>query len=145
FVIVALLLMRDMPVARTAIEIGSRSDVSWRAAAEGLRFVFRSPLMRSTMLLDFFATFFASATALLPIFAQDILHVGASGYGWLFAAPAVGSVTTSAAMVPLIDRVDDRGRLLLWAVAIFGLATVGFGVSRSFWLTFVCLAMVGAS
>mgnify|MGYP003694426895 CR=1 FL=1 len=54
---------------------------------EGLRFVFRSPLIRSTMLLDFFATFFSSAMALLPIFAQDILRVGAEGYGWLYAAP----------------------------------------------------------
>ena len=62
------------------------------AALEGLRFVFRSPLIRSTMLLDFFATFFSSATALLPIFAQDVLGVGARGYGWLYAAPAAGAV-----------------------------------------------------
>ena len=68
------------------------SDFSVAAALEGLRFVFRSPLIRSTMLLDFFATFFSSATALLPIFAQDVLHVGARGYGWLYSAPAVGAV-----------------------------------------------------
>ncbi len=73
FVIVALLMMRDVP-ARQASEGGSRDDVSWHAALEGLRFVFRQPLIRSTMLLDFFATFFSSATALLPIFAQDILQ-----------------------------------------------------------------------
>ena len=92
-VIVALLMMRDVP-ARQAIRGPStdgsrrgRNDVSWHAALEGLRFVFRSPLIRSTMLLDFFATFFSSATALLPIFAQDILRVGANGYGWLYAAP----------------------------------------------------------
>ena len=78
FVIVALLMMRDVP-ARQPSEGGSRDDVSWHAALEGLRFVFRSPLIRSTMLLDFFATFFSSATALLPIFAQDILHVGPRG------------------------------------------------------------------
>src|SRR5262249_17758075 len=89
FVIVALLMMRDVPKTKLAADEGARNDVSWKAATEGLRFVFQSPLMRSTMLLDFFATFFASATALLPIFAQDILHVGATGYGWLFAAPAV--------------------------------------------------------
>ena len=65
------------------------------AALEGLRFVFSAPLIRSTMLLDFFATFFSSATALLPIFAQDILQVGAQGYGWLFAAPAVGALVAS--------------------------------------------------
>ena len=71
--IVALLMMRDVP-KRAPSEAGSRDDVSWHAALEGLRFVFRSPLIRSTMLLDFFATFFSSATALLPIFAQDILQ-----------------------------------------------------------------------
>src|SRR5205814_2093659 len=115
------------------------------AALEGLRFVFRSPLIRSTMLLDFFATFFSSATALLPIFAQDILRVGAKGYGWLYAAPAVGAVVTSAAMVPLTDRIERRGPTLLWAVAGYGLATAIFGLSRSFWLTFACLAMTGAT
>src|SRR6185503_13344314 len=61
FVIVALLMMRDVPKTEGSTETGTRTDVSWKAAAEGLRFVFRSPLMRSTMLLDFFATFFASA------------------------------------------------------------------------------------
>src|SRR5207249_5414008 len=70
FVAVALLMMRDLP-KRAPSEAGSRDDVSWHAALEGLRFVFRSPIIRSTMLLDFFATFFASATALLPLFAQD--------------------------------------------------------------------------
>jgi MFS family permease len=144
FVIVALLMMRDMP-AREVSEAGSRNDVSWHAALEGLRFVFRAPLIRSTMLLDFFATFFSSATALLPIFAQDILQVGAKGYGWLYAAPAAGALLTSAAMVPMTDRIQRRGPTLLWAVAGYGLATVVFGISRSFWLTFACLALTGAT
>jgi MFS family permease len=119
--------------------------VSLHAALEGLRFVFRSPLIRSTMLLDFFATFFSSATALLPIFAQDVLHVGAKGYGWLYAAPASGAVITSAIMVPMTERIERRGPTLLWAVSGYGLATVIFGLSRSFWLTFFCLAMTGAT
>jgi len=144
FVIVALLLMRDVP-ARPPSESGSRDDVSLHAALEGLRFVFRSPLIRSTMLLDFFATFFSSATALLPIFAQDILRVGAKGYGWLYAAPAAGALMSSAAMVPMTERIERRGVVLLWAVGGYGLATVVFGLSRSFWLTFVCLALTGAT
>ncbi len=143
FVIVALLMMRNMP-ARQLSEEGSHDDVSWHAALEGLRFVFGQPLIRSTMLLDFFATFFSSATALLPIFAQDILKVGAKGYGWLYAAPAIGAVATSALMIPLTPRIKHRGPVLLWAVAVFGLATVLFGFSRWFWLTFVCLAFTGA-
>ena len=143
-VIVALLMMRDVPAVERAAG-GSKDDVSLHAALEGLRFVFRSPLIRSTMLLDFFATFFSSATALLPIFAQDILRIGAQGYGWLYAAPAAGAMVTSALMVPLTDRIDRRGPVLLWAVAGYGLATVVFGLSRSFWLTFFCLAMTGAT
>jgi len=145
FVIVALLMMRDVPKTKLTAGEGARNDVSWNAALEGLRFVFKSPLMRSTMLLDFFATFFASATALLPIFAQDVLQVGATGYGWLFAAPAVGSFVTSLALVPLVDKIRRRGPSILWSVAGHGVATIVFGFSRSFWLTFLCLAMVGST
>jgi len=141
FVIVALLLMRDLP-RRAA---GAPSEISWHAAREGLRFVFRTPLIRSTMLLDFFATFFASATALLPIYAQDILHVGAQGYGLLSAAPSVGAMLAGLAMVPLIDRIDRRGHTLLYGIVGYGLATVVFGLSRSFAMTFLCLALTGAT
>jgi MFS family permease len=121
------------------------SGITWGAALEGLRFVFAQPIVRSTMLLDFIATFFASATALLPIFAQDILHVGARGYGWLYAAPSVGAAVTGLAMAYAIDRVERRGVVLLWSIAAYGTATVVFGISRSFWLTLLCLAGVGAA
>jgi MFS family permease len=144
FVIAALLMMRDLPEKQLSAS-GKKDEVSFHAALEGLRFVFRSPLIRSTMLLDFFATFFSSATALLPIFAQDILHVGAKGYGWLYAAPAAGALMMSAVMIPMTERIERRGPVLLWAVAGYGLATVVFGISRSFWLTFFCLAMTGAT
>lgn len=144
-VVAALLMMRNPPERQPADTGARREDVSFRAALEGLRFVFRSPLIRSTMLLDFFATFFSSATALLPIFAQDVLRVGARGYGWLYAAPAAGAVVTSAVMVPMTERIQRRGPTLLWAVFGYGIATVIFGVSRSFWLTFFCLAMTGAT
>ena len=140
-VILALWAMRGVP----PLAAGSRGDISLRAARDGLRFVFRDPMIRSTMLLDFFATFFSSATALLPIFAQDILRVGAQGYGWLYAAPSVGALVTGAAMVRLVDGIRRRGVVLLWAVAAYGLATVLFGLSRSFWLTFACLALSGAA
>jgi MFS family permease len=145
FVIAALLMMRDVPKTKLSTGEGARNDVSWKAATEGLRFVFKSPLMRSTMLLDFFATFFASATALLPIFAQDILHVGATGYGWLFAAPAVGSFITSLALVPLVEKIRRRGESIIWSVIGHGAATIVFGMSRSFGLTFLCLALVGST
>lgn len=131
--------------ARRAESRDARDDVSLGAALEGVRFVFRSPLIRSTMILDFLATFLASATALLPIFAQDILHVGPRGYGWLFAAPAVGAFITSIALVPLLEHIERRGMSIIWSVVGHGVATIVFGVSRSFWLTFSCLTLVGAT
>jgi MFS family permease len=149
-VIAALLMMRDVeragrPAVNAAGEEVKKAQFTLHAAMEGLRFVFRAPLIRSTMLLDFFATFFSSATALLPIFAQDVLQVGAEGYGWLYAAPAVGAMATSAVLVSIADRIERRGPTLLWAVAGYGVATVIFGISRSFWLTFACLMLTGAT
>ena len=141
FVLVALLRMRDVPVIAT----NERAAASFGAAREGLRFVFSSPIIRATMLLDFAATFFASATALLPIFAQDVLHVGASGYGWLYAAPSIGSLLAGAIMIRLVDRIERRGVVLLWAIAAYGMATLAFGLSKMFWLTFFCLAVAGAA
>ena len=141
FVLVALFLMRDVP----AVAADERSGATLHAAREGLRFVFSSPILRATMLLDFAATFFASATALLPIFAQDVLHVGANGYGWLYAAPAVGSLLAGAVLVRTIEQIERRGVVLLWAIVAYGVATVAFGMSREFWLTFAALAISGAS
>ena len=141
FVLVALVLMRNVPV----IDASERAQASFGAAREGLRFVFASPIIRSTMLLDFIATFFASATALLPIFAQDILHVGARGYGLLSSAPSVGAILASLVMVRVIDHIDRRGQVLLWAISVYGLATVVFGFSQVFLLSFLCLAMTGAA
>jgi MFS family permease len=146
-VVIGALLMMRMPPAPVgeAEGAGIRGNFTVAAALEGLRFVFRAPLIRSTMLLDFFATFFSSATALLPIFAQDVLHVGARGYGWLYAAPAVGAVVASALMIRGVDWIERRGYVLLVSIAVYGAATVAFGVSRAFWLTFGCLAVTGAA
>jgi MFS family permease len=138
FVIAALLMMRGVPPRAGE----GKGAISFAAAWEGLRFVFEAPLIRSSMLLDFFATFFASATALLPIFAQDILHVGARGYGLLSAAPSVGAAITSVVMVAFVSRIDRRGPPVT-SIAIYGAATAsGY---RAFWLTFGCLAATGAA
>jgi MFS family permease len=140
-VLVALAAMRDVPEP----PVEERSPVSMRAAAEGLRFVFRAPLIRGSMFLDFFATFFASATTMLPIFVQDVLKVGPRAYGWLYAAPAVGALLAGLFMVGAVDKIERRGRALFWSVAAFGLATVGFGVSRWFPLSYLFLALTGAT
>ena len=132
----ALLLMRDLPPARPP----DRRAISAKSLGEGLRFVFGTPLLRATMLLDGLATFFCSATALLPLFAQDVLQVGPRGYGWLFAAPSIGAVMASAVMIRLAGRIRRRGVVLLSAVAIYGVATIAFGLSRTFWPMFLALA-----
>jgi MFS family permease len=82
---------------------------------------------------------------LLPLYAQDILNVGANGYGWLYAAPAAGAIITSAIMVRAVDAIERRGAVLAASVIGYGLATVAFGVSRQFWVSFLCLALTGAT
>jgi MFS family permease len=94
------------------------------------------------MLLDFIATFFSLATALLPIYAQDILHVGEIGYGWLSAAQAVGAAL-AAGVVSQLDDIKRQGPVLLSSVVIYGLATIAFGLSTGFAAAFIALAFVG--
>ncbi len=114
------------------------------ALKEGLSFVFSTPIMVWTMALDFFATLFSGAMSMLPIFADKVLGVGTTGYALLRAAPAVGafvgSVGTSVRSLP-----RRQGPLLLWSVAGYAIATIVWGLSRSFWLTFAALALTGFS
>ena len=141
-VIVALLLMKASGDPERDGDSGSA--LSFGALKEGLRFVWNTPIIVQTMTLDFAATFFASATLLLPIFAQERLHVDARGYGLLAAAPAIGSVITALVMAR-IGSFSKQGRLVVVSVAIFGLATAGFGVSTVFWFSLLMLAVTGAA
>jgi len=120
------------------------SRVSFSALKEGLAFVRKTPIIVQTMTLDFAATFFASATALLPIFADKILNVGARGFGLLSAAPAIGAVITGLAMARL-GTFRRQGKLVIGSVAVFGLATMAFGLSRMFWFSLLMLALAGAA
>jgi len=141
-VIAALIAMRTGGTLETDGQ--RRNAVSLDALKEGLKFVWRTPIIVQTMTLDFAATFFASATLLLPIFAQEVLHVDARGYGFLSAAPAIGSVLTALVMAR-IGTFRRQGRLVVVSVAIFGLATAAFGVSRVFWFSLLMLAVTGAA
>jgi MFS family permease len=141
-VIGALIAMRTS--GSLAVEGERRNAVSLEALKEGLKFVWRTPIIVQTMTLDFAATFFASATLLLPIFAQEVLHVDARGYGFLAAAPAIGSVVTALIMARM-GTFRREGRLVVVSVSIFGLATAAFGLSRFFWLSLGLLALTGAA
>jgi MFS family permease len=114
-----------------------------KSLLEGMEFVRGNKLILSAISLDLFAVLFGGATALLPIYAADILRAGAQGLGWLRAAPSVGSVTM-ALVLAHSPRIHRAGKALLWAVAGFGAATIVFGLSRSLWLSLAMLALVGA-
>ncbi len=123
-----------------------RSRLSgWRSSvSEGLSFVIHQPIIMSSMLLDFFATFFSSATVLLPLFSKQILQVDVVGYGWLVAAPSVGAALV-ALLLAFAQQIRRQGLMLLSAVAGFGVATVIFGLSRTFWITYAALVLTGAT
>lgn len=110
--------------------------------AEGVAFLRRQPVLLGAMSLDLFSVLFGGAVALLPIFASDVLHVGPEGLGALRAAPAAGAVVMSLWLAhrPPMQR---AGRSLLLSVAIFGMAMIGFALSRNFALSLGLLALSG--
>lgn len=138
-VILSLIFIHYRPVSRPTTRI------SLAAAIEGLKFVASNRILISTMLLDFFATFFASSRTLLPIFATDVLHSGEIGFGLLSAADSVGAVITSLIMAWLNpSRFKHPGIVLLVAVFFFSCFTILFGFSTALPLSLFCLFMTGA-
>lgn len=110
----------------------------------GIRYVRRNRILLGSISLDLFAVLFGGATALLPVYASDVLHVGPWGLGVLRSAPAVGAAGT-AIVVAHYPLKRHAGATMYWCVAIFGLATVVFGVSHSFFLSLFALLVTGAS
>jgi MFS family permease len=109
---------------------------------EGIRFLWHTRIILAAITLDMFAVLLGGATTLLPIFAKDILHVGPTGLGWLRAAPSIGAVCVSLGIAHA-RPFKKAGKTLLWAVAGFGMATIIFGLSRSFWLSLLMLFILG--
>ena len=131
------------PVEQQAVP-GGRNAVDLPAIREGIRFIVSHPIILSTMILDFFATFFSSANTLMPIIARDILGVGAIEYGWLSSAQAIGALI-AAGIVSQFGQIRRQGAVFLGAVVAFGLATVVFGLVRTYSLALVALMLIGAS
>jgi MFS family permease len=122
---------------------GSSSERNaWRSLMEGLRFIRGKQVVLATITLDMFAVFLGGATALLPIFADQILHCGPIGLGWMRAAPGIGAFIM-ALLIAYLPPMKHAGKMLLWCVTGFGLATIIFGLSRSLWLSLVMLFLTG--
>jgi MFS family permease len=138
-VILALLVIGNIPQ-----DLHKSSGVSLSAIGDGIHFIFSRKIILSTMVMDFFATFFASANTMMPIVARDILKVGVDGYGWLVSAQSIGSVVAGL-VISQIHVIRKQGPTFLVSVAVFGLTTVVFGISNSFILAFVALLLIGAA
>jgi MFS family permease len=138
-VLVGLLLMKTPTQQKKG---GGRVTLS--SLGEGIRFVRRSQILFSTMLLDFVSSFFASASTLFPIFAHEILQVGPRGLGLLYSAQSVGAVVAGTGM-SFVGDLQRKGRLILWALALYGAATALYGMSRWFVLSIFLLAVAGGA
>ncbi len=143
-VILALFMMGPVEQQKTSSATSRNGAVSFSAISEGVRFILKQPLIISTMILDFFATFFASANTLMPIIAVDVLHVGAVAYGWLSAAQAIGAMV-AALIISQMREIRRQGMVFILAVVVFGLATIAFGAARIFMLAMFALIIVGAA
>jgi MFS family permease len=129
------------PVPRSKID---RSRGPWRQVFDGLSYVWSNKLVLGAITLDLFVMFLAGATAMIPVFARDILDAGEIGLSLLAASPAVGAVIVAVifSFAPLSKNV---GNLMLAAMVVFGLGTIGFGLSKVLWLSMLCLALCGAA
>ncbi|HEY2713516.1 MAG TPA: MFS transporter [Chthoniobacterales bacterium] len=115
---------------------------AWQSLGQGIRFVLSRKMILATITLDLFAVLLGGATALLPIFADQILHCGPIGLGWMRAAPAIGAFVM-AVTIAYLPPMRHAGRTLLWCVSGFGAATIVFGASRWFWLSLLMLFFTG--
>lgn len=123
----------------------NKEDVQFSLSSikEGIRFVISSPILYITMILDFLATFFGTATILMPVFAKDVLHVGAGGLGLLYSAPAIGGVLAGLIMAALHHKIKHQGKIIIASVILYGCATIGFGLSKILPVSLLFLVLVG--
>ena len=133
----------DLPIRRSRQPRNQIEKTTWKNLIAGMRFVFSKHVILATITLDLFAVLLGGATALLPIFADQILHCGPIGLGWMRAAPAVGAFMM-ALVVAYLPPMKRAGKTLLWCVTGFGIATVLFGLSKAFWLSLGLLFLIGA-
>ena len=139
-VLLALFMIGDVP----QVIAEKTAGISMEAIKDGIRFILSKPIIFSTMMVDFVATFFASASTLMPIIAKDVLNVGVVEYGYLSAASAVGAVAV-ALVISQVKEIRKQGIVFLSAVIIFGIATIVFGITRSFIVAWIAIAVTGGA
>ncbi|HEX4204661.1 MAG TPA: MFS transporter [Ktedonobacteraceae bacterium] len=139
---ILLIPLRVRPVQKALPEGKPKKTTTMKSLGEGIGFLRHTQVLLAAITLDLFAVLFGGATTLLPIFARDILKVGPEGLGWLRAAPSVGAVLVAVYLAHQ-PPFKHAGRTLLFAVCGFGIATIVFGLSRSFWLSLVMLFLLG--
>ena len=122
--------------------VTTKEPVTWKTVAAGVTYISRTNILLATISLDLFAVLLGGATSLLPVYAKDILHVGPVGLGWLRASGSIGALITAVGLAHL-PPMRRAGRVMLWAVAGFGIATVVFGLSKSLTLSLVALFAIG--
>jgi MFS family permease len=127
---------------RSSDQGSSTERNAWRSLKEGIRFVLSKKVILATITLDMFAVLLGGATALLPIFADQILHCGPIGLGWMRAAPGIGAFIM-ALVIAYLPPMKHAGKTLLWCVTGFGIVTIVFGLSRYLWLSLAMLFMTG--
>jgi MFS family permease len=139
----ALFFLLVLPIPRAKQARPRPGQSRWVSLAAGMRFVFSRKVILATITLDLFAVLLGGAVALLPIFADQILHCGPVGLGWMRAAPAIGAFVM-ALVIAYLPPMRRAGKILLWCVAGFGAATVIFGLSTALWLSLAMLSCIGA-
>jgi MFS family permease len=136
-VIIALICMKE-----SGNVIGVPTPFSFGAIQEGITLITSKTILWSTILLDFLSNFFSGATALMPIFAKDILVVGPQGLGLLYAAPSIGAVIAATLFGHVLHK--KQGKILLISIFFYAIGTIIFGISKTFLLSLFALAVVGA-
>lgn len=147
YAVTALLMLLALTAAcamKTPVQDRGENGTSWASLVEGLTFVWRRRPVLGALSLDLFAVLFGGAVALLPAYASDVLAVGPQGLGWLRAAPGVGAALMGLVLTVRPIR-QKAGIAMFGGVAVFGVATIVFGVSRNFALSLAALSVLGAA
>jgi MFS family permease len=141
-ILIAIVLVAYMLIKNRPMPVVDRNEPVKEALRTGIKFFFSNQLLLSAVSLDLFAVLFGGAVALLPAFADQILHTGPEGLGFLRSAPAIGAVLM-AALLAFRPPAKGAGKLMLWCVAGFGLCMIAFALSTNFWLSLFVLIISG--